>query len=468
LVSCVGNASLLPDMNSTLWLLLAGVSAGLAVLRLKLLRSAHCTYVDPVLWYHATWAGTLAVYGVYRPLYHFRLDWPFDVLLVAYIVVLGAGLWLGCPVSRMRRRHAVDHRCPPHILPASILLRTILMMAVDVVAGLLLASVLARGYPLKAMFSDRSFANMASSFKEIVGLVFLEGLQVSLAFDFFLRTDGGIHDVGIIGLAIVPSIIRTGLTAGRSALVLQVLLLALVWLSAEHGRSLFSRKGLALAGVAATDLVCLFVVVAAARRSGALVLPGLADFRALLDYIVIPIDGFGYALQPGLEQLHGRALTYIFPWVANQLGRFLPGYGPLDKNVIASVQTVLRTIDDYLVTATRTAFGDFQLGLGTFWGLAWALGWGLIVGKVHTTAVRLNRFGWTVLSCLDVLVVAWTPQMYYYFSSWYVLTLLAAWVCLVLGNTLRASLWLRHSCPVPEGHHRLDISDSSTASQERQ
>lgn len=454
-------------MNSTLWLLLAGVNAGLAVLRFKLLRSAYCTYVDPVLWYHAAWGGVLAVYGVYRPLYHFRLDWPFDVLLVAYIVALGVGLWLGCPVSRMRRRHAVDRRCPPHILPASILLRTILMMAVDVVAGLLLASVLARGYPLRAMFTDRSFANMASSFKEIVGLVFLEGLQVSLAFDFFLRTDGGIHDVGIIGLAIVPSFIRTGLTAGRSALVLQVLLLALVWSSAGHGRNILSRKGLALSGVAVTDLVCLFVVVAAARRTGALVLPGLADFRALLDYIVIPIDGFGYTLQPGTEQLRGRALTYIFPWVANQLGRFFPGYG-LDWDAIASTQAFLRTVDDYLVTATRTAFGDFQLGLGTFWGLAWALVWGLIVGKVHTTAVRLNRFGWTVLSCLDVLVVAWTSQMYYYFSSWYVLTLLAAWVCLVLGNTLRASLWLRHNRLVPEGHHRLDISDSSTASQERQ
>ena len=342
------------------------------------------------------------------------------------------------------------------------------MMAVDVVAVFLLASVLGRGYLLSAMFSNRSFANMASSFKEIVGLVLLEGLQVSLAFDFFLRTDGGIHDVGIIGLAIVPSIIRTGLTAGRSALVLQVLLLALVWSSAGHGRNMLSRKGLALSGVAATDLVCLFVVVAAARRSGALVLPGLADFRALLDYVVFPIDGFGYFLQPGLEQLHGRALTYIFPWVANQLGRFLPGYGPLDKDVIASVQTVLRTIDDSLVTITRTAFGDFQLGLGTFWGLAWALVWGLIIGKVHTTAVRLNRFGWTVLDCLDVLVVAWTPQMYDYFNSWYVLTLLAAWVCLVLGNTLRASLWLRHSHPVPEGCRRLDILDPSTTPWEKQ
>jgi len=438
------------------------------VLRLKLLRSAHCTYVDPVLWYHAAWGGVFAVYGVYRPLYHFRLYWPFDVLLVAYIVALGAGLWLGCPVSRMRRRHDVDHRCPPHILPVSILLRTVLMMAVDVVAGLLLVSVLARGYPLRAMFSDRSFANMSSSFKEIVGLVLLEGLQVSLAFDLFLRTDGGIHDVGTIGLAIVPSIIRTGLTAGRSAFVLQVLLLLLLWSSAGHGRSLFSRKGLALGGAAATVLVCLFVVVAAGRRSGALGVPGAADWRALLDYIVIPIDGFGYTLQPGTELLRGRALTYIFPWVGSQLGRFLPGYGPLGKNVIASVQTVLRSIDDYLVTATRTAFGDFQLGLGTFWGLAWVLVWGLIIGKVHTTAVRLNRFGWTVLSCLNVLVVAWTPQFYYYFSSWYVLTLLAAWVCLALGDVLRASPWLGRSHPVPEGHRRLDISDPSTTPWEKQ
>lgn len=466
-MSYVGHVSLLPNMNSTLWLLLAGVSAGLAVLRLKLLWSVHCTYVDPVLWYHAAWGGVLAVYGVYRPLYHFRLYWPFDVLLVAYIVALGAGLWLGCPVSRMRCRHAVDPRCPPHILPVSILLRTVLMMAVDVVAILLLASVLGRGYPLSAMFSDRSFANMASSFKEVVGLVLLEGLQVSLAFDFFLRTDGGIHDVGIIGLAAVPSIIRTGLTAGRTAFVLQILLLALVWSSAGHGRSMFSRKGLALGGAAATDLACLFVVVAAARRSGALVLPSAADWRALLDYIVIPIDGFGFTLQPGTEQLRGRALTYIFPWVGNQLGRFLPGYG-LDWNAIASTQAFLRTVDDSLVTATRTAFGDFQLGLGTFWGLAWALVWGLIVGKVHTTAARLNRFGWTVLDCLDVLVVAWTPQMYYYFSSWYVLTLLSAWVCLALGNILRASLWLRHSHPVPEGHHRLAILDPPTVSREKQ
>jgi hypothetical protein len=317
------------------------------------------------------------------------------------------------------------------------------------------------------MFSDRSFANMASSFKEIVGLVLLEGVQVSLAFDLFLRTDGGIHDVGIIGLAIVPSIIRTGLTAGRSAFVLQVLLLVLLWSSAGHGRSLFSRKGLALGGAAASVLICLFVVINGARRSGALGLPDVADWRALLDYIVIPIDGFGYTLQPGTEQLRGRALTYIFPWVGNQLGRFLPGYG-LDWNAIASTQAFLRTVDDSLVTATRTAFGDFQLGLGTFWGLAWALVWGLIVGKVHTTAVRLNRFGWTVLDCLDVLVVAWTIQFYYYFSSWYVLTLLAAWVCLALGDVLRASAWLRHSRPVPEGHDCLDISDSSTASQERQ
>jgi hypothetical protein len=84
------------------------------VLRLKLLRSAHCTLVDPVLWYHAAWGegGTLAVYGVYRPLYHFRLPWPFDILLVAYIVALGAGLWLGCPVSRMGCRHAADSRGP--------------------------------------------------------------------------------------------------------------------------------------------------------------------------------------------------------------------------------------------------------------------------------------------------------------------------------------------------------------------
>lgn len=450
-------------MNSTLWLLLAGVNAGLAVLRLKLLRSAHCTYVDPVLWYHATWAGTLAVYGVYRPLYHFRLDWPFDVLLVAYIVALGVGLWLGCPVSRMRRRHVVDHGCPPHILPASILLRTVLMMAVDVVAGLLLAAVLARGYPLRAMFTDRSFANMASSFKEIVGLVFLEGLQVSLAFDFFLRTDGGIHDVGIIGLAIVPSFIRTGLTAGRSALVLQVLLLLLLWSSAGRGRSLFSRKGLALGGVAVTGIVCLFVVVAAARRSGALVLPGLADWRALLDYAVMPIDGFGYYLQPGASQLRGRGLTYILPWIGRQLGRFFPGYN-ISEDTIASVQVFFRTVDDFLVTTTRTAFGDFQLGLGTFWGLAWTLVWGLIVGKVHTTAVRLNRFGWTVLSCLDMLVIAWTPQFYYYFSSWYVLTLLAALVCLALGDVLRASLWLGHSHPVPGSHRVLAAPDPTTSS----
>ena len=341
------------------------------------------------------------------------------------------------------------------------------MVAVDVMAGLLLVSVLARGYPLRAMFSDRSFANMASSFKEIVGLVFLEGLQVSLAFDFFLRTDGGIHDVGIIGLAIVPSFIRTGLTAGRSAFVLQVLLLLLLWSSAGRGRRLFSRKGLALGGAAATVLVCLFVVVAAGRRSGALGVPGAADWRALLDYAVVPIDGFGYSLQPGTEQLRGRALTYILPWVANQLERFLPGYG-LNRDAIASVQAFLRTVDDSIATATRTAFGDFQLGLGTFWGLAWALVWGLIVGKVHTTAARLNRFGWTVLSCLNVLVVAWTPQFYYFFSSWYVLTLLAAWVCLVLGNTLRASLRLRHNRPVPEGHRRLDIPDPSTTSWEKQ
>jgi hypothetical protein len=341
------------------------------------------------------------------------------------------------------------------------------MMVVDVAAVLLLGSVIARGYLMSAMFSDRAFAQMASSFKEIVGLVLLEGLQVSLAFDFFLRTNVGIHDVGIIGLAIVPSIIRTGLTGGRSAFVLQVLLLALLWSSAGHGRSLFSRRGLALGGGAAAILVCLFVVVAAARRSGALALPVGADWRALLDYVVCPVDGFGYMLQPGTEALRGRALAHVFPWVANQLGRFLPGYD-LGRGAIESTQAFLRTVDASLVTTTNTAFGDLQLGLGTFWGLAWAPVWGLIIGKVHTTAVRLDRFGWTVLSCLDVLVVAWTPQYYYYFTSWYVLTLLAAWVCLALGEALRASPWLGLSRPVLGGHRRPVMPDSSTTSSERQ
>ena len=447
-------------MNSELWLVLAVLSVGLAVLRLRLLLLAHCTYVDPVLWYHVAWGGTLAVYGVYRPLYHFRLPWPSDVLLVAYIVALGAGLWLGCPVSRMRCRHAADRRYPRHVLPVSALLRTVLMMVVDVAAVLLLVSVIARGYPMSAMFSDRAFVQMSSSFKEIVGLVFLEGLQVSLAFDFFLRVDGGTHDVRIIGLAIVPSLIRTGLTAGRSAFVLQVLLLALLWSSAGNGRRLFSRKGLALGGAAATILVCLFVLVAAARRSGALALPGAADWRALLDYVVVPIDGFGYNLQPGTEQLRGRALTYVFPWVANQLKRFLPGFG-LDADAIASTQAFLRTIEAALVTITNTAFGDLQRGLGTSWGLTWALVWGLIVGKVHTTAVRLNRFGWTVLSCLDILVIAWTPQYYYYFTSWYVLTLLGAWAYLALGGVLRSGPWLSRSHYASGVRHGLTVPDSS-------
>jgi hypothetical protein len=164
-------------------------------------------------------------------------------------------------------------------------------------------------------------------------------------------------------------------------------------------------------------------------------------------------------LQPSTEQLRGRALAHVFPWVANQLGRFLPGYN-LGRDAIESTQAFLRTIDAGLVTTTTTAFGDLQLGLDTFWGLAWTLVWGLIIRKVHTTAVRLNRFGWTILSCLDVLVVAWTPQYYYYyFTSWYVLTLLAAWVCRALGEALRAGPWLGLSRPA--------MPDSSTTSSER-
>lgn len=450
-------------MQTITFICVTGLNILLAVLRMRILRRSAASYVDPTLVFHVVWAIAILVYLLYSPFaYVFRLAWPAGGLLTAYIVCMSLGLWAGClghtgivGGSRSTEQAGEGVR---EVLPVTSGVRLAIMFCLDVSAVALFLLVLADGFPMSGLFSDRSFFLTTAS-PGLTILTFVEALLLFLSFDQFGHTPSSRRDLIVFLFALIPTVFHIALTAGRMEMAVQAGLLGVCWYEARR-KTRGMRKAFIIAFSLAATTIATFVVIGTSRRMGYLAVPAARDWGQILDYVNCSFDGFGQYLKAagGPRALDGWGIGYVFPWVARQIAR-VPGLVKASPGTSDAWMASLRAIDNELATTTITAFGGIQLGFGTVLGLEFVTLWGYIVSRLHARASKAGRPAPIFVSYLDTLVVAFSPRMVMW-GSWYVLVLCAVIAVSMLG------LLLRH--PMPRGHRVLAIPDRSTTPWEKQ
>lgn len=398
---------------------IAIVNLILALIRYASIKKNKLLLIDPILAYHSIWTINFFLRALNLTPEDVQLN-SMVGLFIGYWSAVTIGLWLGVFLlkynncSVLKQHDIKSNNCCYSPEQSEKVWRSYKCVSViiNIICFMLAVWVIIAGYPIGALFKERTMASSTADYKQIVAITFLGAFIFVYSVSIMKR----IHNLDsrrlifLILQAMFPMILIMGFTAGRTAVVVTIILIFFVYMNVNMICKITSEN---LRKLIYILIICIVIFVGQGISRGTV---GIKNGLLQLNYYFTgPMDCFESHSLFAMPYLQGYPGYRTFMFLFMQLKKIGISYGP----TISPYELLNMAVNSgYSFSPTpETIFFELQVDYGSIFGLAIAFIWGIMSISIQKRYITKKSLFMLVFCSLNTFQLLWSGQMMYLFSS---------------------------------------------------
>ncbi|MGC8742912.1 MAG: O-antigen polymerase [Verrucomicrobiia bacterium] len=401
-------------MEKSLYSTLAIINAIISINRYLSITKRKVSITDPILCYYFIWTIVFTIRVFYKPDTNYHLEnYLYEFLLNWFI--FGAGIWVAYKFhanNSTNKYFIIDTKIENNIIFGYLIS---ILLFVNIISILVFISIFKRGYPIEALIIDRSYHNYMATEKNLVILTLLGAIN----FIFFIYYDylyklKTVKYIILMFFSIVPFILNSSITAGRTAIVIPLITSVIYYVQRRNICKLTPKVTILTITIILLTLI-IFMIYDTGRRSGHIHLPNKENITSLLDYYIAPLDSYEFHKINIYDVLRGYPGYYTFNFIVRNIDKIVSiKYGPAE-DFFSLMNTTIK-YDNMLYVFVGTMFLEFDYDYGIIYSKLILFIISYIFSILYYDCNH-NKFLVHVVCGLFIFQILWSNQIYYLTSN---------------------------------------------------
>lgn len=392
-----------------IYIILTLINVLISFKRYDYLKKSYIDITDPIFCWHITWSVVFFVRIFYNPNYNYILNHYF-LEFISYYISFTCGLWL---VHYIYKNKIVnkDTIITYNEMFVNYVVFLLIISIIDIISIYLFYKIIQSGYPISSLIIDRSFHSYFEEEKRLVILTALGSLNIVLILFYdYLYCISVIRYFITTFISIIPFIIVSIITAGRTALVLPILL-SMIFYFKRRNINKIERKLAFIASIIIIICIVIFLFYDAARRNNRITMPNIENINNMVCYFTEPLDSYEYHKIDIYNVLRSYPGYYTFNFLVRNISKIINvKYGPNESFFSLMPETVL--YDDVLYVSVGTMFLEFDFDYGNGFGHIVVFMIAFLFNYINYKYKNSNYVIYIVTG-LFTFQVLWSGQIYY-------------------------------------------------------